>query len=132
MDAWSLAPTAHSGIHTIEVSWRKSDYGTLSQRERMILKTAISCPELRQKKTGTFIGSLPAADLDKRHAVLRDVIGLDSAIRCILDETLEADARHLFGGRVKAEGDYESDPEGRPRLTHIRLLESDNSQAKLI
>jgi hypothetical protein len=132
MAVWSLAPKAQSGIQTIEVSWRKNDYGTLSQRERMVLKTVISRPELRQKKTGTFIGSLPAADLDKRRAVLRDVIGLDSAIRCILDETLEADVRHLFGGRVKAEGDYESDTEGRPRLMHFRLLESDNLHAKLI
>lgn len=127
-----LAPTLQSGIHTIEVASRNGDYGTLSQRERMVLKNAVDRPDLRQMRSGTFVGSLRAADLDKRRAVLRDVDGLGSAIRCIIDENTEANAKALFGARVKVEGDYETDAEGRPRLMRIRRLSQDTSQPPLI
>lgn len=130
--AWNLSPTAQSGIHTIEVASRAGDHGTLSNRERMVLKTVIGRSVLHEVKSGTFVGSFRAADLDTRRGVLREVAGLDRAIRCILDDNMEADAKLLFGGRVKAEGDYETDAEGRPRLMRIRRLTKDTSQPPLI
>lgn len=120
--AWMLSPTPQSGIHTIEVAARNGDYGSLSQRERMVLKQAIDRPELRQRKTGTFTGAMRAADLDKRRVTLRDVENI-GAIRCILDENMEGQARDLFGGAVKVTGDYETDKEGRPRLMRITHIE---------
>lgn len=132
MAAWYMAPTQQSGIHTIEIASRNGDHGVLSQRERMVLKTAIDRPDLRQKKEGSFSGSLRAADLDKRRAVLRDVIGIDTAIRCVLDENLEANAKDLFGGRVKVYGEYETDREGRPRLMKVHRLEPDERQKGLL
>lgn len=129
--AGHIAPTAQSGIHTIEISARNGARGNLSQRERMVLKTVTDNPTLRQKKAGTFVGSLRAADLDTGRAVLRDVAGLESAIRCILGKALEMKAKELFGRRVKVSGDYESDREGRPRLLHIDSIEPDTTQASL-
>lgn len=132
MAAWYMAPTQQSGIHTIEVAAKNGGHGVLSQRERMVLRHAIDRPDLRQKKSGAFIGALRAADLDKHRAILRDVVGLDTGIRCILDETLAADAKSLFGGRVKATGDYETDKDGRPRLMRITKLEPDSTQPSLV
>lgn len=123
MAAWQMSPTSQSGIHTIEVASKKGDYGTLSQRERMILRTAINSPEMIKKASGSFVGYLRAADLDNGRAVLRDVLGLDAAIRCILFPQLEGKAKALFGGRVKVTGDYETDRDGRPRLMHVFDIE---------
>ena len=122
--AWYLSPTMQSGIHTIEIASRSGEHGTLSQRERMVLNSVIKHPELRtQKLEGNFVGWLRSADLDKRRAVLRDVDGLDSAIRCILDPGLESAAQNFFGGRVKATGRYECDNDGRPRLMYVDCIE---------
>lgn len=120
--AWMLSPTDKSGIHTVEVSARNGDYGTLSQRERMVLRREIDRPEMRQRKTGTFIGAMRAADLDKRRVTLRDVDGI-GAIRCILDGGMESQARTLFGGPVRVTGEYETNREGRPRLMRISRIE---------
>lgn len=132
MAAWYLAPTSQSGIHTIEIASRNGEHGELSQRERMVLKSVIDNPTLRQKRQGVFCGSLRAADLDKKRAVLRDVAGLDSAIRCILDERLDTNIKHCFGGRVKVGGEYETDRDGRPRLMYVHSLEPDDTQPKLL
>lgn len=130
--AFNLSPTNQSGIHTIEVAARNGDGGLLSSRERMVLKSVIDHPNLRKKVSGTFTGSLRAADLDKRRAVLRDVAGVDTAIRCILDERLDADIKHSFGGRVRVSGEYETDREGRPRLMYVHELLPDDTQLILI
>lgn len=131
--AFNLSPTNQSGIHTIEIAARNGDSGHLSGRERMILKNAVDRPEMRTKRLGTFIGSLRAADLDKRRAVLRDVSGTDSAIRCILDERLDATSiRNCFGNRVLVSGEYETDREGRPRLMHVHTLLPVEPQPPLI
>jgi len=130
MAAWNLAPTAQSGIHTIQVASRRGDSGSLSLRERMVLKFAVDRPELRQKKTGSFIGNMRAADLDKHRVVLREVPGI-GAIRCIIDPAMESQARLLFGSQVVAEGEYETDRTGRPRLMRIHSLTEDQTQAQM-
>jgi hypothetical protein len=132
MAAWYLSPTPQSGIHTIEVASKLGDHGSLSQRERMVLKTVIDNPDLRQKRQGSFVGSLRAADLDKHRAVLRDVNGLESPIRCILDDKMDSHLKFCFGSRVKVSGIYETDREGRPRLMYVNHLEPDNSQATIV
>lgn len=129
--AWSLAPTQQSGIHTIQVASRNGDSGSLSQRERMVLKTAIDRPDLRQKHRGEFSGNMRAADLDKQRATLRDVADI-GAIRCILPPEMEAETSLLFGKRVIVEGEYETDKDGRPRLMQVHSLKPDLSQESLL
>jgi hypothetical protein len=121
--AWELSPTPQSGIHTVEVASRTGAYGSLSQRERMVLKQSIASPMFRKTETGSFVGRLRAADLDKHRMVLRDVYHV-GAIRCAITPDLSNDAQKLFGSRIKVTGTYEADRDGKPRMMRVEHIEA--------
>ncbi len=123
--AWSLSPTPQSGIHTVQIAARDGDHGSLSQRERMVLKKSIASPLFRQNQTGSFVGRLRAADLDKHRVILRSVDSVGS-IRCVISESMALDARKLFGEGVRVFGTYEADRSGRPRLMRVDRIEAAN------
>jgi len=120
--AWNLSPTPQSGIHTVELAARDGDHGSLSQRERMVLKKSIASPLFRKNQTGSFVGQLRAADLDKQRIILRAVDSVGS-IRCAISTELANDARKYFGGDVKVIGTYETDRSGKPRLMRVERIE---------
>lgn len=121
--AWQLSPTPRSGIHTVEVASRAGGYGSLSQRERMVLKQSVVSPLFRKTEYGSFVGKLRAADLDKHRLVLRDVPGVGS-IRCAIGDDLGPVAQKHFGGHVRVAGNYEADRDGRPRMMRVERIES--------
>jgi hypothetical protein len=119
--AWQLAPTNQSGIHTVEVAARDGQYGSLSMRERVVLKQSVEKPVLRSSKSGSFLGYLRAADLDKHRLILRAVDGVGS-IRCVTSPELDKYSRRFFGSRVSVSGTYETDLSGRPRLLRVEEI----------
>jgi hypothetical protein len=120
--AWQLSPTSQSGIHTVEVASRTGEHGSLSQRERMVLKRSVASPLFRKSEEGSFVGNVRAADLDKHRLVLRDVQGVGS-IRCAISPSLSTGMQRYFGGHVRVFGRYEADREGRPRMMRVERIE---------
>jgi hypothetical protein len=120
--AYQLAPTAQSGIHTVEVATPGGQFGSLSMRERVVLKLLVDSPMLRRSKNGSFVGDLRAADLDKHRLILRAVDGIGS-IRCVTAPELDDRSRKLFGGRVRVFGAYETDRDNRPRLMRVERIQ---------
>jgi hypothetical protein len=120
--AWQLSPTPKSGIHTVEIASRNGDHGSLSQRERMVLKKSVISPLFRKSQLGTFVGNVRAADLDKHRLVLRDVEGVGS-IRCAISPGLSAGMQKYFGSHVLVHGRYEADRDGRPRMMRIDSIQ---------
>lgn len=118
---YRLSPTGKRGIHTLEISSRESGGASLSQRERVVLKNTIDKPSLKSTKDGSFIGLMQEADLDKSRLHLKGVPGIGT-LRCIMPTLTASHARAMFGGLVKAEGRYQSDKEGRPRLLMVEKI----------
>jgi hypothetical protein len=120
--AWQLSPTSQSGIDTVEVVSRTGDHGSLSKRERSVLKQSVISPMFRKPVFGSFVGHIRAADLDKNRLVLRDVHNVGS-IRCAINEKLGPEAKKNFGGLVEVFGRYEADRDGRPRMMRVDRIE---------
>lgn len=124
-----LSPTGRQGIHTLDVTSPGVARGTLSQRERVVLREAINHPLLVNRKSGAFVGEVREADLDKNRMHLRGVPGVGN-LRCVLP----AMDKSLFGETVRVSGEYESDRTGRPRLmlvNHVELVRPLKDQAEL-
>jgi len=113
-----LSPTGKQGIHTLDVTSPGNAHGTLSQRERVVLREAIKRPKLANQKSGTFTGEVREADLDKNRIHLRGVPNVGS-LRCVLPKL----DKSLFGETVRVTGEYESDRSGRPRLMLVERIE---------
>lgn len=120
--AYHLAPTGKMGIHTLEIFAPGEAPSELSQRERVVIREALKRPLLRESRQGAFVGEMREIDLDKTRFHLRGVAGIGS-IRCVMREVTAEKARPWLGAKVRVEGEYEMDQEGRPRL----LLVSDIS-----
>lgn len=118
---YKLSPTGKRGIHTLEISSKESGSASLSQRERVVLKNTIDKPSLKSTKDGSFIGFMQAADLDKSRLHLKGVHNVGT-LRCVMPTLTANHARAMFGGLVKAEGRYQTDKEGRPRLLLVEKI----------
>jgi len=118
---YRFSPTGRRGIHTVEISSRESGSASLSQRERVVLHEAITKPDSRKSIEGSFIGSVREADLDKTRLHLRGVSGVGT-LRCVMPTLTAENARMVLGSLVRAEGRYQTDPAGRPRLLFVERI----------
>lgn len=118
---YRFSPTGRRGIHTLEIASTGAGSATLSQRERVVLKEAIDHPSHRESRAGSFIGLMQEADLDKTRLHLRAVPGVGT-LRCVMPTLTANHARQMFGGLVRAEGLYQTDKEGRPRLLFVEKI----------
>ena len=118
---YRFSPTGNRGIHTLEISSPASGRASLSQRERVVLKQVLDKPDTRQAQAGSFIGQVREADLDKTRLHLRGVTGIGT-LRCVVPHLTAEQARALLGHTVRAEGHYQTDREGRPRLLFIERI----------
>jgi hypothetical protein len=128
-----LSPTGKRGIHTIDLSAPGFSRGSLSQRERVVLHDALRAPVLANKRHGSFVGQIRQIDLDTQRMHLRNVSGVGS-LRCALPLLDLHQAKLLIGEQVRAEGEYEMDRNGRPRLLLVNRIDpiSIPSQGELL
>lgn len=119
---YRFSPTGRRGIHTLEISSRDSGAASLSQRERVVLKEAIDHPDTKKSIEGSFIGHVREADLDKTRLHLRGVKDIGT-LRCVMPDLTAKMARLLFGNLVRADGRYQIDKNGKPRLLFIERIQ---------
>ncbi len=117
-----FAPSGRKGIHTLEIGSRSEGLMSLGQRERVVLREAINKPSMRATVSGSFIGEIREADLDKSRLHLRGVEGIGT-LRCVVPEMSAEHARALLGRRVRAVGNYQVNKDGRPRLIFVERFE---------
>lgn len=117
-----FAPSGRKGIHTLEIGSRSEGMMSLGQRERVVLRDAIDKPSMRAAVSGSFIGEIREADLDKSRLHLRSVEGVGT-LRCVVPEMSIDQARALLGRRVRAVGNYQVNQDGRPRLLFVERFE---------
>lgn len=110
-----MSPTGRNGIHTLDMTSPGESRGSLSQRERVVLREAIRRPTLANHKKGTFTGLVRGLDLDSHRLTLREVSGVGS-LRCVLPALDKTKAQQAIGEYVSVSGQYETDRQGRPRL----------------
>lgn len=125
---YRLSPTGKQGINSIELINPRSEKPTssyLGVRERNILRESLQkTPVIKSKsKFGTFTGELRTVDLDKTRVDLKNVGGGIETLRCVLPQLTSEQGREILGHRVKVEGEYETLPDGKPRLMHIYSIE---------
>lgn len=120
---YRFSPTGRRGIHTLEISSRDSGAASLSQRERVVLKEAIDHPDTKKSiEGGSFIGHVREADLDKTRLHLRGVKDIGT-LRCVMPDLTAKMARLLFGNLVRADGRYQIDKNGKPRLLFVERIQ---------
>lgn len=118
--AYYMAPTGKLGVHTVEISTPATgSHGSLGQRERIVLKAAIQNP-VKTRQSGSFVGEVRVADLDKKLFHLRTQ---DFTIRCVAPELTADMARHALGRQMRVQGMYETDRSGRPRLMQVEHIQ---------
>lgn len=127
---YRFSPTGRRGIHTLEISSRSAGIASLSQRERVVLREAITHPDSRKSIAGKFIGHVREADLDKTRIHLRGVEGVGT-LRCILPALTADHAKAVLGSRVQVEGHYQTDRSGRPRLLFVDRIMPVEQQGNL-
>lgn len=125
-----FAPTGRRGIHTLELVSRTEGSASLSQRERVVLKEVLDKPKMLASRSGSFVGEVREADLDKTRMHLRGVEGIGT-LRCVVPELNAEQARVLLGRRVRAVGNYQADRNGKPRLMFVERFEEVPVQANL-
>lgn len=117
-----FAPTGRKGIHTLELVSRTEGRASLSQRERVVLRSVLDKPKMLASRNGTFVGEVRAVDLDKTRMHLRGVDGVGT-LRCVVPELNAEQTRALFGKRVRVVGHYQVDRSGKPRLMFVERFE---------
>ena len=117
-----FAPSGRKGIHTLEIGSRSEGMMSLGQRERVVLREAIDKPSMQASLSGSFVGEIREADLDKSRLHLRSVEGIGT-LRCVVPEMSVDHARALLGRRVRAIGNYQVNQDGRPRLLFVERFE---------
>lgn len=123
-----LAPTGTKGIHSLGMSSRINGEAIVGQRERVVLRDALSRPLDKAMKPGSFVGQVRETDLDRTRVTLRQVAGV-GAIRCVLRDMSAADAKRLIGETVEVRGRYAADREGRPRLLYVESIHPSGQMA---
>lgn len=124
-----FSPTGRKGIHTLEMATKSQGLVSLGQRERVVLRSAIERPTMRASRSGSFVGEIREADLDKTRLHLRNVEGIGT-LRCVVPELSADQARHLLGRHVRAVGSYQVNSDGRPRLMFVERFEAVDSPRK--
>lgn len=125
-----LAPTGQRGIHTLEISAKEAGSASLSQRERVVLREAVKRPSRRDARSGSFVGQVREADLDKNRLHLREVKDVGT-LRCVLNDLPASTAKELLGSLARAEGDYVTDKSGRPRLLFVKSIQQIGQESLL-
>ncbi|PJK07970.1 hypothetical protein CO610_07340 [Lysobacteraceae bacterium NML95-0200] len=119
---YNLAPTGKVGIHTLDISSPGRTGGTLSQRERTVLHTALKRPDLISRKRGIFTGEVREIDLDRQRLHLRET-NSGRILRCVLPMLDRGQAKAVLGEFARVSGEYEPDRNGVPRLMLVEDLE---------
>jgi hypothetical protein len=117
-----FTPTGRKGIHTLDLVSRTEGSASLSQRERVVLKEVLDKPRMLASRSGSFVGEIREADLDKTRMHLRGVEGIGT-LRCVVPQLNAEQARLLLGRRVRAVGNYQVDRDGKPRLMCVERFE---------
>jgi hypothetical protein len=125
-----FAPTGRRGIHTLELVSRTQGSASLSQRERVVLKQVLDKPRMLASRSGSFVGEVREADLDKTRMHLRGVEGVGT-LRCVVPELNAEQARVLLGRRVRVVGSYQVDRNGKPRLMFVERFEEAPAQTSI-
>lgn len=118
--AFRLSPTGRAGIHTVDVSAPDIGSGSLSQRERVVLKAALDSPS-QEGTFGRFVGDAREIDMDLGRIYLRNIKSVGS-LRCVVGPISREDAARLIGSTVRVEGRYQTDKKGRPRLMVVEHI----------
>lgn len=121
--AFHLSPTGKLGVHTLALSTPGDAPSELSQRERVVLRDALSQPSAAGMTPGRFVGEVREMDMDKTRFHLRGVQGV-GAVRCVLPDVDRESAKALIGETVSVSGRYATDGEGRPRLLLVDGLDA--------
>ncbi|MCK7581064.1 MAG: hypothetical protein MZV65_39670 [Chromatiales bacterium] len=114
-----LAPSGKNGIHTLLFSSSEHQSARLSQRERVVLNSALKSVN-GLTHSGEFVGQVRSADLDRSRLHLRTPHG---TLRCVLTDLPESQARNVLGRTVSVAGRYAADRDGRPRLMQVASLQ---------
>lgn len=114
-----LAPSGQNGIHTLTFSSAERESASLSQRERVVLRAALDAVN-GLVHTGSFVGEVRSADLDRSRFHLRTTHGI---LRCILADLPKEKAPKILGRAVTVAGRYAADRDGRPRLMQVASLQ---------
>ena len=125
----SFSPTGTRGIDTLEFSSRGNGTASLSQHDRVVLRSALRSPLGDRALHGAFTGEVRAADLDKTRFNLRTKEGV---LRCIAPELHPEQARAMLGHLALVSGRYETDRDGRPRLMMVEKIETVPETKKLL
>ena len=122
--ASKLAPSGRAGIDRVEL------YGPdvtgiearpLTPESRKVLESAVGRP-VRVSGSGSFRGVVRAIDLDARRFDIRRVDGV-GAIRCIFGSDRDEQAKEILDAEVVVSGEYEAQPDQRPRLIQVSSLD---------
>lgn len=122
--ASKLAPSGRAGIDRLslyEPDATGREATPLTRKSRKVLQNAVRQP-VRVTGSGRFRGVVRAIDLDARRFEIRrvDEVG---AIRCIFGSDRDALAKEILDAEVIVAGEYEAQPDQRPRLIQISSLE---------
>lgn len=115
---FKLSPSGRAGIHSVDISSPDARIASLTNRERVVLRDALMRPVTLIKKTGRFVGEVREIDLDSGRFHLRNIEGVGT-VRCVMPSVTSEMGQKLLGAQVLVEGEYESDPSGRPRLMFV-------------
>ena len=122
--ASELAPTGRRGIERL---WLYGPDATgreatpLTPRSRSVLKREVRSP-VHATGRASFRGTVRAIDLDARRFEIRNVDGV-GAIRCVYGPAQDALAKAMLDAEVLVAGEYETQPDERPRLIQVSSLD---------
>lgn len=118
---FKLSPTGRAGIHTIDISSPDANKNALTNKDRVVLREALSKPMTKSKKFGRFVGEVRAIDLDSSRILLRNIDSI-GALRCVFPGASDESGKSILGKLVCIEGEYESDASGKPRLMFAQKI----------
>jgi hypothetical protein len=128
-----LAPSGAKGIDSVEISSPLSNRPTaaISQRNRMVIRSALNAPSLAAPHAGDFSGEIREIDLDARRFHLRNIKGV-GAIRCVYPKHFRDDhLKQLLGSETRVIGQYETGKNGQPRLMLVEGIERIRSMVQM-
>lgn len=121
--ASQLAPTGRRGIDRLSLYGQDAPGRAavpLTRKSRKVLKGEVRKP-VRATGSGRFRGVVRAIDLDARRFEIRSVDDI-GAIRCIYGSDRDALAKEILDKVVTVAGEYEAQPDQRPRLIQVSTM----------
>lgn len=122
--ASKLAPSGRAGIDRLSLYGPDAtgrEATPLTRKSRKVLEHAVRRP-VRVTGSGSFRGVVRAIDLDARRFEIRRVDGI-GAIRCIYGSDRDALAKQILDTEVIVAGQYEAQPDRKPRLIEVSSLD---------